>query len=107
MLRVEGKSDDIVMLQLLETHCVSVLSYAIEIIHAADRKQKLKMRVAYNSIFRKLFNYTWRESVTELQHALGRKTWEELVISRRDNFLSKTRQLSPDSLVRAIADCDS
>ncbi len=31
------------MLQPLETHCVSVLCYAIEIIYVADRKQKLTL----------------------------------------------------------------
>ena len=44
------------------------------------------MRVAYNSMFRKIFNYSWRESVTELQHVLGRPTWEELIASRTANF---------------------
>ena len=103
ILRVEGRSDDITMLRLLETHCVSVLSYAIDVIHISDRRKKSKMRVAYNSIFRKLFNYSWRESVTDLQHALGRSTWEELIVKRENNFLKKCRQMSPDSLVRFVS----
>ena len=102
VLRVDGRSDDIVMLRLLETHCLSVLSYAIEVIEIADRKQKSKMRVAYNSMFRKLFGYSWRESVTELQHALGRPTWEELVSMRTENFKSKIHLFPMDSLVRAL-----
>ena len=102
ILRVDGRSDDIVMLRLLETHCLSVLSYAIEVIEIADRKQKSKMRVAYNSMFRNLFGYSWRESVTELQHALGRPTWEELVSIRTENFKSKIQLFPWDSLVRAF-----
>ena len=102
ILRVDGRSDDIVMLRLLETHCVPILSYAIEIIHVADSKEKRRMRVAYNSVFRKLFNYSWRESVTELQHALGRPTWEELVIKRKNNFTSKCQQHPRGSLIRFL-----
>ena len=70
ILRIEGRSDEIVMLHLLETHCISVLTYAIEVIEIADRDERRKLRVAYNSIFRKLFGYRDWESVTELQHAL-------------------------------------
>ena len=102
ILRVDGRSDDIVMLQLLETHCVSVLSYAVEVIHVANKKQRSKMRVAYNSIFRTLFGYSWRESVTDLQHALGRPTWEELVDARKTKFLTKCQRHEPGSLVRVL-----
>ena len=91
------------MLRLLETHCVSVLSYAIEVVHVADRRKRSKMRVAYNSIFRKLFNYTWRESVTALQHALGRPTWEELISNRAVSFENKCRKMPIDSLARALS----
>ena len=48
ILRVDGRSDDVVMLSLLETHCLPVLSYAIEVIHVADKKKLSKMQVAYN-----------------------------------------------------------
>ena len=88
-----------VMLRLLEAHCVSILSYAIEVIHVADWCQRRKMRVAYNSIFRKLFNYMWRESVTDLQHALGRPTWEELISNRTVNFLQRFQYLPANTLV--------
>ena len=97
-----GLKEDIVMLRLLETHCVAILAYAIEVVHVANSGQFRKMRVAYNSIFRKLFNYSWRESVSELQHALNRPTWEELVQTRKDKFKSKFHLLPQESLVRAI-----
>ena len=102
VLRVEGRSDDIVMLRLLESHCISILTYAIEIVHVSDQKQRRAMRVAYNSIFRNLFNYTWRESVSELQHALGRHTWEELIEERCEKFKLKTKYLPLHSIVRYI-----
>ena len=102
ILRVDGRSDDIVMLKLLESHCVSVLSYAAEVVTVADRKKRSKMRVAYNSIFRKLFNYSWRESVTELQHSLGRSTWEELISTRCEKFMNKCRQMPTNTLVHVL-----
>ena len=50
ILRVEGRSDDMVMLRLIESHCVPILSYAIEIIHVADHDERRSLQVAYNSI---------------------------------------------------------
>ena len=100
ILRVDGRSNDMVMLKLLESHCVSILSYAIEIIEVADSRDSLKCRVAYNSIFRTLYGYTWRQSVTDLQHFLGRPTWEELKERRKTNFICKSYRLPCESLVR-------
>ena len=88
ILRIEGRSNELVMLQLLESHCLSILSYAIEVIHVADRDTRRKMRVAYNSMFRQIFSYRRSESVTDLQHRLGRPTWEELVEKRTTKFLA-------------------
>ena len=86
ILRIEGRSSEPVMLQLLESHCLSILTYAIEVIHVANSDERRRLRVAYNSLFRKTFNYRNWESVTELQHALHRPTWEELVDKRRKSF---------------------
>ena len=92
ILRIEGRSNDLVMLQLLETHCVSILSYGIEVIHVANADTRRKLRVAYNSIFRRVFGYRMSESVTQLQHALGRLTWEELVEKTKAKFLASARE---------------
>ena len=102
ILRVGGRSDDMVMLRLLEAHCIPLLTYAIEIIHIADRDEKRSLRVAYNSIFRKLFGYRYFESVTNLQHSLGRQTWEELVESRQNGFLHRARACQDGTLIRAF-----
>ena len=101
ILRIDGKSDDLVMLRLLETHCVSILSYAVEVI-VTNKRERQKMRVAYNSIFRKLFAYTWRQSVTNLQHELGRQNWEELVETRTNQFITKTVRFPSESLIRVL-----
>ena len=92
ILRIEGRSNETVMLQLLESHCLSILTYAIEVLHVANSDERRRLRVAYNSIFRKVFNYRTRDSVTELQHALKRPTWEELVEKRRTMFQKRISQ---------------
>ena len=88
ILRIEGRSNELVMLQLIETHCIPILSYAVDSIHVADRDTRRKLRVAYNSVFRHIFGYRRSESVSDLQHQLGRPTWEELVARRKSRFLT-------------------
>ena len=102
ILRIDGRSDDLTMLHLLETHCVPILTYGIEMIFVSDRAERRKLRVAYNSIFRKIFAYRWNESVSELQSVLGRPTWEQLVERRRSNFLRKSCTCPPESLLRTF-----
>ena len=102
ILRVEGRSDDMVMLRLIEAHCVPILTYAIEMTDVANRDERRSLRVAYNSIFRKLFGYRYFESVTNLQHALGRPTWEELIDRRKSGFNIRARSCDDESLVRAL-----
>ena len=101
ILRVDGRSNVLVMLRLLESHCVPILAYAIEVVHVEDVNERRKLRVAYNSVFRNLFCYTRRQSVTDLQHTLGCPTWEELVEKRKSNFTHKFNLLPAVSLVRA------
>ena len=86
ILRIEGRSNELVMLNLLESHCVPILSYAIEVLHVSNLDDRRKLRVAYNSIFRKLFNYRYSESVRELQAQLRRPNWEQLVERRHLTF---------------------
>ena len=100
--RIEGRSDDMVMLRLLEAHCLPILAYGIEVFHVRDRDMRSKLRAAYNSIYRKMFGYSSRESVTELQHCLNRPTWEELIEKRKHAFHQRKSLLPLNSLVRAF-----
>ena len=102
ILRIEGRSNDMILLQLIETHCVPILSYAIETVVVVNRDEKRSMRVAYNAIFRKIFGYRSFESVSNLQHSLNRPTWEELTEKRKVGFMKRARSCSRDSLVRAF-----
>ena len=102
ILRVEGRSDDMVLLRLIEAHCIPILSYAIELTVVANRDERRSLRVAYNSVFRKIFGYRYFESVTHLQHALGRPTWEELVEKRELGFHTRARTCCHDTLVNSL-----
>ena len=71
----------------------------IQIADFFDSAQKLKVRAAYNSLFRKIFGYRNFESVTELQLSLTRPTWELLVHSRIDSFYHRLSQCPAESPV--------
>ena len=102
ILRIGGVSEDMVLLRLIETHCVPILSYAIEVTDIANRDERRSLRVAYNSIFRKLFGYRYFESVSDLQHSLGRKTWEELIEGRKTSFSRRASACDDGTLVREL-----
>ena len=99
IVRIEGRSNELVMLRLLESHCLPILTYAIEVIHVSDTDTRRKMRVAYNAIFRKIFSYRQSESVRELQAFLHRPTWEELLEKRQSKFCQK---LSEHSITKIL-----
>ena len=102
ILRIEGTSNEMIMLRLLESHCVPILTYAIEVVHINNRDERHQLRVAYNSLFRKLFEYRWSESVTALQAFLSRPTWEQLVEKRSLKFFNRLQASS--GLARALSD---
>ena len=91
-----------VLLRLIEAHCIPILTYGIEVIHVADRDEKRSLRVAYNEVFRKIFDYRRFESVTNLQHFIGRLTWEELTEKRILRFRHSARAHASGSLVSAF-----
>ena len=102
ILQIEGHSDDMLMLQLIETHCTPILTYVIKIVHFTNRDERRSLRVAYNSVYRKQLGYRIFESVINLPHFLKRPTWEELVDQRRSGFLKRARLCDCASLVRAF-----
>ena len=82
------------LIKLIESHCVSILTYGIEVITVANRDMRRQLRVAYNSVFRRIFNYRSFQSVRELQSLLDRPTWETLVENRICNFERKIKNNS-------------
>ena len=87
----------------METHCVPILTYGMEIVNFSDRKEKSKIRAAYNSLFRKIFGYRVFESVTELQLTLARPTWEMLIEDMKVGFFDRLSLCSADSPVHTFA----
>ena len=74
IFRIEGRCNDLLTLRLIESHCIPILSYGIEVIHVADQDTRRQLRVAYNSVFRRIFSYRPWQSVRELQSFLSRPT---------------------------------
>ena len=103
IFRIEGRSDDLTMLSLVETHCVPILTYGIEIVEFLDASQRSKARAAYNSLFRKIFGYRNYESVTDLQLSLARPTWELLCQSRKEGFFHRLSQCCAESPVHLFS----
>ena len=91
------------LLHLVETHCVPLLTYAIEIVDVLNRDECRQLRVAYNSLFRSIFGYRNFESVTQLQLALARPTWEMLIEDRTVNFHHRLSTCSADSPVHIFS----
>ena len=40
---IEGRSNELVILQTIETHCIPILSNAVAAIHVADRETRRKL----------------------------------------------------------------
>ena len=103
IFRIDGQSDDLTMLSLVETHCVPILTYGVEVVDFFDNRQRSKIRAAYNSLFRKIFGYKNFESVTDLQLSLARPTWEMLCQICIDSFYQRLSQSSAESPVHLFA----
>ena len=99
ILRIDGKPNDMLFLRLIESHCIPILTYGIEVIVVSDANERRQLRVAYNSVFRRIFSYRPWESVRELQTLLSRPTWEDLLKKRVDMF---QRKIGDDAFLRGI-----
>ena len=103
IFRIEGRSDDLVMLRLVECHCIPILTYGMEISNISDSAEKSKIRAAYNSIFRKIFGYRKYESVTDLQLSHARPTWEMCIETLKVKFYERLALSNADSPVHIFS----
>ena len=103
IFRIEGQSDDEVMLSLVHSHCIPILTYGMELVSFSDYREKSKIRKAYNSLFRRIYGYRTFESVTDLQLSLGRPTWEMLLEDMKINFYDRLSQCSAASPVHILS----
>ena len=103
IFRIEGRSDDLTMLRLVESHCVPILTYGIETCTFSDSRERSKIRAAYNSLFRRIFGYRNFESVTELQLSLARPTWELLTEKLKVDFYHRLSLSAANSPVHVLS----
>ena len=61
MFRIEGRGDKMVIFRLLQAHCLPLPTYGMEVINVSVEDERRQLRVAYNSIYRKVFNYDLHE----------------------------------------------
>ena len=93
------------MLSLVESHCIPILTYGMELASFSGffYREKSKIRKAYNSLFRRIFGYRQFESVTELQLSLGRPTWEMLLERLKIGFYDRLSQCGAGSPVHIFS----
>ena len=103
IFRIDGRSNDLIMLRLIEAHCIPILTYGMEVSHFNDRRERSKIRAAYNSVFRRIFGYRQFESVTQLQLSLARPTWEMMIEERTIGFYQRLASCSADSPVHVFS----
>ena len=46
IIRIDGRPDEMVLLQLLEAHCLPILTYGVEIIYVANREDRRQLCIA-------------------------------------------------------------
>ena len=64
-------ASDMVKLSLLESHCLPILLYSVEVLNLPRFQQK-EMNSWWNSVYRKIFHYNKWESVKEVIYLCGR-----------------------------------
>src|SRR5437868_6970518 len=77
-----------VKLQLIESHCLPILLYAIESLSLSN-DQMCELNSCWNSVYRKIFSYHKWESVRVLICTLGRLDLHHIVNLRRLSFIKR------------------
>ena len=80
IMRFRVKPSQDVQLRLLMSHCAPILTYGIEVFEFSTAEFQ-QMRMAYNTIFRKVFGFRRNESVSDVILLNGFQKWEEMIES--------------------------
>jgi exonuclease III len=91
-------TSELVMLQLMESHCLPILLYAIECTCMANNDLRI-LNSWWNSVYRRIFNYHKWESVKELICYLGRLDLIHLTNLRQLNFIKRMIHNAGDNTV--------
>jgi len=81
-------TSEMVKLQLMESHCLPILLYAIESLSLSN-DQMSELNSCWNSVYRKIFSYNKWESVRVLICMLGRLDLHHIVNLRRLSFVKR------------------
>ena len=81
-------ASDITKLFLCETHCLPVITYAVESLNLLSSQYK-ENNSWWNSVYRKIFNYNKCDSVSELIFYLERLDYKSLCNIKKCNFLKR------------------
>ena len=80
--------DEIALLTLQESYCLSVLMYAAPTL-TLKQKQIDEMNACWNEVYRKIFGYGRTESVKEVIYGLGRFNVRHLLLLRKIRFYKR------------------
>ena len=95
-------SNETVNLQLVESHCLPILLFAIESLNLKNSQVK-DLNSWWNAVFRKIFKYNKWESVKELIFLLERLDVVHLIYLRRLKFIKNAFQYEHvNSIMRNI-----
>ncbi len=89
-------TSDIVKLQLMESHCLPILLYAVESLNLS-KSRILELNSWWNSVYRKIFNYHKWESVKELIFMLGRLDLHHIINLKSLKFVINMSKRSNNS----------
>jgi len=81
-------TNDIVKLQLLESHCLPIIMYATDCLNLKITQVK-EMNSWWNSVYRKIFGYNKWESVKRLISSLNRLDVPHLINYRQLSFVKR------------------
>ena len=80
--------DEIALLTLQESYCLSVLMYAAPAL-TLKQKQIDEMNACWNDVYRKIFGYSRTKSVKEVIYGLGRFNVRYLLLLRKVRFYKR------------------
>ena len=88
LLGAVKRPNDLVLMKLLYSNCVTVLTYAAEV-RVLSSSDMNTYNVALNDSIRRIFSYNRWESTRHLRQELGYMNISEIFHSRTNNFLTK------------------
>jgi len=94
-------TSDLVKLQLLESHCLPILLYAMECLNLGTQQRK-ELNSWWNSVYRKIFSYNKWESVKQVIFYLGRLDLLHMFKLTQILFIKRLSSVSCNSVMDGL-----